>query len=180
MTASQLARMFREEWPDLAVDQETMRGWFQYAIENGEREAVPAPEDAPARQPTADDLTQAMNEGRWQDATYLLIAKVYSLYRNTPSLPVNRFDCANCGPRVAVDEYGCCRTCGKDAAVMPSPARTEPQEPNKATIADHYGAGWLAGRSPISTCRKCGKFIEHGHSCEAAAPSPAGSGEPQP
>jgi hypothetical protein len=30
------------------------------------------------------DLVAAMNEGRWQDATYLLIAKVDSLYRQIP------------------------------------------------------------------------------------------------
>ncbi len=30
----------------------------------------------------------------------------------------NRFDCSTCGPAIAVDEDGCCRTCGRDAKTV--------------------------------------------------------------
>lgn len=30
----------------------------------------------------------------------------------------NRFDCAECGQGIAVDEDGCCRACGADATVI--------------------------------------------------------------
>jgi rRNA maturation endonuclease Nob1 len=31
---------------------------------------------------------------------------------------MNRFDCANCGQGIGVDEDGCCRTCGADGTVV--------------------------------------------------------------
>ncbi len=45
MTAIELARRFRTKWPDLAVDEETMRGWFQLAMEQGEPHARSTPHD---------------------------------------------------------------------------------------------------------------------------------------
>ncbi len=34
-TATELAREFIAKWPNACVDEETMRGWFQIAMENG-------------------------------------------------------------------------------------------------------------------------------------------------
>ena len=38
-------------------------------------------------------------------------------------------------------------------------------EPERPTVADHYGHGWQAGVSSVSTCRQCGQFLNHGHAC---------------
>ena len=59
-----------------------------------------------------------------------------------------------CGVAIA-DDHRFCPKCGYEARV----------EEIRRTIADHYGAGWLAGVSSVSTCRKCGKFLNHGHAC---------------
>lgn len=34
----------------------------------------------------------------------------------------NRFDCTTCGQGIAVDEDGCCRSCGADATVVQEPS----------------------------------------------------------
>lgn len=50
--------------------------------------------------------------------------------------PANRFDCLTCGQGIAVDEDGCCRTCGADATVVgPAPA-CEPRRQNEETKDD--------------------------------------------
>lgn len=33
-------------------------------------------------------------------------------------MTMGRFDCAECGQGIAVDEDGCCRSCGADAVVV--------------------------------------------------------------
>jgi hypothetical protein len=41
----------------------------------------------------------------------------------------NRFDCPTCGEGIAVDEDGCCRTCGADAvAITAARPAVEPRE----------------------------------------------------
>lgn len=43
--------------------------------------------------------------------------------RMTPQRPGSYYTCPACGPRVVVDEDGCCRGCGADATtVSPYPA----------------------------------------------------------
>jgi len=44
------------------------------------------------------------------------------------ALPPNRFDCPECGPAIAVDEDGCCRTCGADAKPIVAALRTAGEE----------------------------------------------------
>lgn len=45
-------------------------------------------------------------------------------------------------------------------------------EPERPTVADHYGHGWQAGVSSVSTCRQCGQFLNHGHACVAEPERP--------
>jgi hypothetical protein len=54
------------------------------------------------------------DEGR-NDALEQCADELDAALQAASPLPPNRFDCVECGPAIAVDEDGCCRSCGRDA-----------------------------------------------------------------
>jgi len=78
---------------------------------------------------------------------------------------LNRFDCRTCGPEVAVDEDGCCRTCGRDAVAIlggqpyrkaihpqPSPVGEEIQALYDIArdVSHEHGASWTDPRTGVT------------------------------
>ena len=65
---------------------------------------------------------------------------------------LNRFDCPTCGQGIAVDEDGCCRTCGHDAIVVVNgtPQMQMPQMSIEQAKQQVIGAVMLYGNYVVS------------------------------
>lgn len=60
------------------------------------------------------------------------VARLRAALSPSSSPRSNRFDCPHCGRGIAVDEDGCCRTCGNDATVVsPSSSPSSKREREK-------------------------------------------------
>jgi len=73
------------------------------------------------------------------------------------------FVCPTCGPRVAVDEDGCCRACGADCVTSVAPAEPQTPEPDKDDdLSDHCEVHHRTHYPRTVKCAWCGESIQSG------------------